>query len=86
MAEVLGADPRARVLNDVVLNQVLIRFGDSDDATREVIARAQREGTCWMAGTTWHGLAAMRISVSNWMTGEGDIQRSAEAILRCLPE
>ena len=64
MAELLRRDARVRVLNDVVLNQVLVRFGDSDDVTRATIARAQREGTCWMAGTTWHGLAAMRISVS----------------------
>ncbi len=81
MAEVLGRDPRVRILNDVVLNQVLVRFGDSDDVTRATIARAQREGTCWMAGTTWHGLAAMRISVSNWTTSEEDIARSAAAIL-----
>jgi hypothetical protein len=74
-----------QILNDVVLNQVLARFGDSDEATRATIANAQREGTCWMAGTTWHGLAAMRISVSNWATSEEDIERSAAAILRCIP-
>src|SRR5256886_1670854 len=56
----------------------------TDDVPRATIARAQREGTCWMAGTTWHGLAAMRISVSNWSTGEEDIARSADAILRCV--
>ena len=50
-----------RVLNDVVLNQVLVRFGDDDEQTRRVISRAQQDGTCWMAGTTWHGMAAMRI-------------------------
>jgi glutamate/tyrosine decarboxylase-like PLP-dependent enzyme len=82
-AEILGRDPRVKILNDVVLNQVLVRFADSDEATREVIARAQREGTCWMAGTTWHGLAAMRLSISNWATSEDDIERSARAILEC---
>jgi hypothetical protein len=46
----------------------------------------QQEGTCWLGGTTWHGLAAMRISVSNWSTTEEDIDRSAEAILRCAGE
>jgi glutamate/tyrosine decarboxylase-like PLP-dependent enzyme len=81
MAELLRRDPRVRILNDIVLNQVLARFGDSDDVTRATIARTQREGTCWMAGTTWHGLAAMRISVSNWSTSEEDIERSAAAIL-----
>ena len=81
-AEVLGRDPRVKILNDVVLNQVLVRFGDSDEVTREVISRAQREGTCWMAGTTWHGMAAMRLSISNWATSEEDVERSAAAILR----
>ncbi|HEY8183287.1 MAG TPA: aminotransferase class V-fold PLP-dependent enzyme [Thermoanaerobaculia bacterium] len=82
MADLLRADKGVRILNDVVLNQVLVRFGDDDEKTRRVIADAQKEGTCWMAGTTWHRMAAMRISVSNWATSEGDIARSAEAILR----
>lgn len=83
-AELLARDPRVAILNDVVLNQVLVRFDDSDDATREVITRVQREGTCWLAGTTWQGKAAMRISVSNWSTTAGDVEKSAAAILRCL--
>ena len=74
-------DRRVKILNDVVLNQVLVRFGDSDELTRATVLRAQQDGTCWMAGTTWHGMAAMRISVSNWATSEEDIARSAEAIL-----
>ncbi len=82
MAELLQRDKRVDILNDVVLNQVLVRFGNDDDLTRKVITRAQQEGTCWMAGTTWHGMAAMRISVSNWATSEEDIERSAAAILR----
>ncbi|MEO8033664.1 MAG: aminotransferase class V-fold PLP-dependent enzyme [Acidobacteriota bacterium] len=82
MAGLLAADPRVRVLNDVVLNQVLVRFDDDDARTREVVAAVQREGTCWLAGTTWHDRAAMRISVCNWATTEEDIRTSAEAILR----
>jgi hypothetical protein len=74
--------PGAEILNDVVLNQVLVRFGGSDDVTREVIDRVQRDGTCWMSGTTWRGRAAMRISVSNWSTDEADVDRSVDAILR----
>jgi hypothetical protein len=46
-----------------------------------VIRRVQEDGTCWAGGTTWHGMHAMRISVSNWSTVEADIDRSAEAIL-----
>src|SRR5439155_3138482 len=68
------------IANEVVLNQVLARFGD-DARTREVIARVQRDGTCWLGGTVWRERAAMRISVSNWSTSEADIDRSADAIL-----
>ena len=69
------------VLNDVVLNQVLVGFGDGE-ATRRVIKAVQDEGTCWCGGTEWHGRAAMRISVSSWATTEADIDRSADAIIR----
>ena len=81
-AERLAAAPGVEILNDVVLNQVLVRFGDADDVTRAVIDRVQRDGTCWMSGTTWRGRAAMRISVSNWSTDEADVDRSVDAILR----
>ncbi|HVI59948.1 MAG TPA: aminotransferase class V-fold PLP-dependent enzyme [Luteimonas sp.] len=81
-AELLAAEPGVRVLNDVVLNQVLVRFGDDDAATRAVVAGVQADGTCWLSGTTWHGMAAMRISVSNWATTLEDVERSAAAILR----
>ncbi|MFG1627085.1 pyridoxal phosphate-dependent decarboxylase family protein [Kribbella sp. NPDC049227] len=80
-ADTLAADGVA-VLNDVVLNQALVRFGD-DELTRRVVRAVQDEGTCWMSGTTWQGKAAMRISVSNWTTDESDIDRSAAAVLRC---
>jgi glutamate/tyrosine decarboxylase-like PLP-dependent enzyme len=83
-AELLSQDARVAILNDVVLNQVLVRFGDSDELTREVIARVQREGTCWLAGTTWQDKAAMRISVSNWSTTAEDVEKSVSAILRCV--
>ena len=82
MAELLRGQPGVEILNDVVLNQVLVRFHASDERTRAVIERVQRDGVCWLGGTTWHGLAAMRISVSNWSTTERDIQMSAESILR----
>jgi glutamate/tyrosine decarboxylase-like PLP-dependent enzyme len=70
-----------RVLNEAVLNQVLVSFG-SPERTREVIARVQREGTCWCGGTVWQGHTAMRISVSSWATTEADVERSLAAILR----
>lgn len=83
-AGILGGEARVKILNDVVLNQVLVRFGDEDALTRAVISRVQRDGTCWLAGTTWRGMAAMRISVSNWSTTAEDVDRSAAAILRCV--
>jgi glutamate/tyrosine decarboxylase-like PLP-dependent enzyme len=71
--------------NDIVLNQVLASFG-SDDRTDRVIDGVQREGTCWMGGTTWHGRRYMRISVSNWSTSTADVDRSVSAIRRVLAE
>ena len=69
------------ILNDVVLNQVLVSFGDAQ-TTRRVIAGIQAEGTCWCGGTTWQGRTAMRISVSSWATSEEDVERSLEAMIR----
>ena len=91
MADGLRDAPGVTILNDVVLNQVLVRFsppGDgspeaADDFTRRVIAAVQTDGTCWLGGTTWHGMAAMRISVSNWSTTEADADVSVAAIRRC---
>ncbi len=82
-AERLGAVDRITVLNDVVLNQVLVRFDDDDARTRAVIDRVQADGTCWAGGTVFRGKAAMRISVSSWATTEADVDRSADAIVRC---
>ncbi|HEX7067928.1 MAG TPA: pyridoxal-dependent decarboxylase [Candidatus Limnocylindria bacterium] len=83
MADQLREADEVAVLNEVVLNQVLVRFGDSDERTRAVIGAVQEDGTAWMGGTTWQGKAAMRISVSNWSTTEADADRTVEAILRC---
>ena len=84
-AEALGQEPGVEVLNEVFLNQVLVRFldsgGDHDARTRKVIGRVQKDGTCWLGGTTWQGKAAMRISVSNWSTTTEDVDRSVAAIL-----
>ena len=75
-------DAGADIANEVVLNQVLVSFGD-DDTTDAVIDRVQRDGTCWMGPTTWRGRRYMRISVSNHSTTEADVDRSVEAIVRC---
>jgi glutamate/tyrosine decarboxylase-like PLP-dependent enzyme len=91
MAAALDAHPSVKVLNDVVLNQVLVRIhppgmpdADADAQTQRVIERVQADGTCWLGGTTWHGMRAIRISISNWSTTADDIERSATAILSSI--
>ncbi len=73
------------ILNDVVLNQVLVSFG-SPEATEQLIATIQAEGTSWCGGTVWQQQHAMRISVSSWATTEQDVDRSLEAMLRVARE
>jgi glutamate/tyrosine decarboxylase-like PLP-dependent enzyme len=70
-----------QVLNDVVLNQVLVSFGD-EEKTRNTIAAVQADGTCWCGGTVWQGKTAMRISISSWATTDEDIEQSLQAIVR----
>jgi len=69
------------ILNEVVLNQVLVMFGDAE-RTRRVITGIQQDGTCWCGGTIWQGQTAMRISVSSWATTEADVERSLQAMIR----
>ena len=80
----LDADDNVQILNEVVLNQVLVRFGDSDEVTNAVIARMQQDGTCWASGSRWEDRAVLRISVSGWQTTAADAERSADAILAAL--
>jgi glutamate/tyrosine decarboxylase-like PLP-dependent enzyme len=75
----------ATIANEVVLNQVLVDFGD-DARTDRIVEAVQADGTCWLGATTWHGRRMMRISVSNWSTTEADVDRSVEAILRLAAE
>ncbi len=84
MAERLATIPGARIINDVVLNQVLVALPGGDDANRAAVAAVQRDGTCWLGGTTWNGQYVLRVSVSNWATTDDDIDRSADAIARAV--
>jgi glutamate/tyrosine decarboxylase-like PLP-dependent enzyme len=68
------------VVNEVVLNQVLVRAA-SDEQTAALVGAVQRDGTCWCGPTLWKGRPAMRISISGWATSPEDVQRSAQAIL-----
>jgi glutamate/tyrosine decarboxylase-like PLP-dependent enzyme len=84
----LREEPAIQILNEVVLNQVLVRVaptgGDADAATREALRLVQEERVCWLGGSNWHGMEAMRISVSNWSTTDEDIDRSADSIIRAV--
>ena len=81
LAELLAKTPGVEILNDVTLNQVLVRFGEDDAATDAAIRAVQNDGVCWLAGTTFRGVRAMRVSICNWTTAEDDIERSARSIL-----
>ena len=70
------------ILNDVVLNQVVVDFGDPD-RTRRIIEAIQREGTCWAGVTVWQGRTGMRISVCCWATTDEDVDRSIAAMIEC---
>jgi glutamate/tyrosine decarboxylase-like PLP-dependent enzyme len=72
-------DAGLQVLNDVVLNQVLVRAA-TDEQTTALVSAVQRDGTCWCGPTIWKGRPAMRISISGWATSETDIDMSAQAI------
>lgn len=85
-AALLAREPGVRVLNDVVLNQVIVGFGEGDAANRRaateaVIARVQQGGVCFAAGAQWRDDWVMRLSVTSGATEEADIQSSAEAII-----
>jgi glutamate/tyrosine decarboxylase-like PLP-dependent enzyme len=73
------------ILNEVVLNQVVVKFGD-DQVTRRTIEAIQKDGTCWAGVTVWQGRTAMRISVSSWATTDEDVEQSVDAMLRCARE
>jgi glutamate/tyrosine decarboxylase-like PLP-dependent enzyme len=87
MADRLAAEPGVAVVNDVVLNQVLVRFGvdeapeRGDELTRMTIRRIQQDATCMAGGTDWRGRHVMRLSVIGGTTHEVDGARSAEAIV-----
>ncbi|MCP4088123.1 MAG: aspartate aminotransferase family protein, partial [Actinomycetia bacterium] len=76
------ADLGLEVLNDVVLNQVLVRGAD-DDTTNALIDAVQADGTCWCGPTVWNGRTAMRVSVSGWKTTHSDVELSLQAMARC---
>jgi glutamate/tyrosine decarboxylase-like PLP-dependent enzyme len=86
-ADSLATSGRAEIMNEVVFNQVLVRWlspdGNHDAFNDRVVAAIQADGTAFFSGTTWSGMRLMRISVSDWATDEADVDRAVEALLRC---
>ena len=78
---------RPRIINEVVFNQVLVRWISPDDDHNSLQRRSNGtefnwKGTAFFSGTTWNGQRFMRISVSDWATDERDIERAMESLLR----
>ena len=88
IADGLASEPGLRVLNQVVLNQIIVRFGADeppevgDKLTRETIQHIQAEGTCFMGGALWREQWVMRVSVTSGLTTEADADRTIEAVRR----
>lgn len=78
LAAGLSALPGCQILNEIVLNQVLLRFED-DGETDRVVAAVQAGGEAWMGGTVWDGRRAIRLSVSSWQTDDDDVARTIAA-------
>ncbi len=89
-AELLARDERVEILNEVVLNQVLMRFSAGDhaaaDLSAEVVRRVLDEGVCWLGGTRWKGESALRFSVANWSTTASDVGAAVGSVRRALDE
>jgi aromatic-L-amino-acid decarboxylase len=83
-AAALQAMDGVQVLNDVVLNQVLVRFDDDDETTRRVVERVLADRVAYMSPTVFKGRAGMRISVSGWQTTKADVHRAVAAVRQAL--
>ncbi len=80
-AEKLARIDGFEIVNEVVLNQILVRVGD-EPSTNRIAKWLHGDGTLWLGATTWRGERLLRISVSNWSTSEADVDRCVEAIAR----
>ncbi len=84
-ADLLGAAAGVEVLNEVELNQVLVRFrdeaGDAAERIPAVLAAVQDGGVAYPTATQWEGEPAIRISVSHLLTGREDVEATVAALL-----
>lgn len=90
-ANQLARLPSARILNAVVLNQVLCRLepgsiSDLNAFHAAVASRVQQKGVCWLGTTRWRGQAALRISVANGATTKEDVRESVASIRNAIEE
>jgi glutamate/tyrosine decarboxylase-like PLP-dependent enzyme len=85
-ADSLGQLPGAVVLNDVVLDQVLVRFADDDAVTRGVVDHVVASGVAYLSPTVFKGRAAARISVCNAGTSADDVDATVVAIAKALAD
>jgi hypothetical protein len=86
VAERVAKEPGIQVLNDVVLNQVILAFGDGDieaqnAATRAVIERLQQDNVVFAGGSSWRDRWVMRLSIISGPLTEADINRLGDAII-----
>jgi glutamate/tyrosine decarboxylase-like PLP-dependent enzyme len=81
MSKDLAAEPGIAIMNDVVLNQFIVRFGEDDELTLKTIARIQQDGVCFAGGAKWRGKQVMRVSVIGFETDETQAKISSEAII-----
>lgn len=87
LARELTAEEGVAVLNEVRLNQVLVRFGADLDAdagdllTVRTVRAIQEKGDLYAGGATWRSRQVMRISVCNYGTDEAQAELAARAIL-----
>ena len=87
MAERIARESSVVLVNKVVLNQAIVRFGaeasaeEGDRLTLATIARVQHEGQCFVGGAQWRGRWVMRLSVIGGETTQDDATRAADAIV-----
>jgi len=82
LAGILTAEPGVRVVNEVVLNQLIVRFGEDDAVTNAVIAELQAENVCFAEGASWREQRVMRVSIIAGDLNDDDIKCLADAIVR----
>lgn len=79
--------PGIRILNEVVLNQLAIAFGQTeplekrDAMTARVIEKIRTENKNYVAGASWKGQEILRVSIISRQTDEGDIDSLADSVL-----